>query len=228
MNKIAILFIALALLMSSCLPASSTDVPTSPIDLDATAAVFVQQTLQALPSITTAPTNTPVMVVDTTTSTPTATLTTESATSTLTPGTNTATGTLATTTSTSTNATQTATTFTSTASFTPIPNGIVSATETLHSRFYGTLPPNLPYSGIELVNKSKAEAYISLQVTTHDGYTTILEYPVGGLFSIEAPVGKYKYVAWVGGKKILGAFSLDKNTDLRITIYKDKIEIKQR
>lgn len=232
MKKIVILSIAIGLLISSCLPAPATNIPAPSVDLDATAAVFVQQTLQALPSITTAPTNTPVIVVDTATLSPSATPTAQTETSTpnqtLTTGTITATGTPATSTLTSTSATQTAITSTATASFTPIPNGMPRATETLHSRFYGTLPPNLPYNSIELVNKSKAEAYISLQVTTPDGYKTILEYPVGGLFSVQAPVGKYKYVAWVGGKQIIGAFSLDKNNDLRITIYKDRVEIKQR
>jgi hypothetical protein len=115
-----------------------------------------------------------------------------------------------------------------TATFTFTPNAGASATQTLHPRFYGTLPPYLPYNSIELVNKSKAEAYISLQVTTSDGYTTIIEYPVGKLFVTQAPVGKYKYVAWVGGNKIIGSFVLSSSNNLRITIYKDRVEVKSR
>ncbi len=225
MKKFVVLAIALGMFVSSCLPAPATNAPAASVDLDATAAVFVQQTLEALPTITTAPTNTAVVAVETTTPSPTETSTTQSEVVT---GTSTPTGTLDTATVTNTSTTLISTSFTTTPSFTFTPNGIASATQTLHPRFYGTLPPNLPYSGIELVNKSKAEAYISLQATTKDGYTTILEYPVGNLFAIQAPVGKYKYVAWVGGNKIVGSFTLGNGSDLRITIYKDRVEIKQR
>lgn len=225
MKKFVVLAIALCMLVSSCLPAPATNVPAASVDLDATAAVFVQQTLEALPTITTAPTNTPVVAAETTTPSPTQTSTAETEAIT---GTSTLTGTLDTSTATNTATTLVSTNLTTTPSFTFTPDGIASATQTLHPRFYGTLPPNLPYSGIELVNKSKAEAYISLQATTKDGYTTILEYPVGNLFAIQAPVGKYKYVAWVGGNKITGSFSLGNGSDLRITIYKDRVEIKQR
>lgn len=219
MKKTAILTIAMGLLLSSCLPAPTTDLPAPTVDLNATAAILVQQTLQALPSITTAPSNTPVIAPETPTVSSSATSTAQSATPT---------GTLPTQTLSSITATKSSTATTATAWITLSPNGTVSATETLHPRFYGTLPPSVPYNSIELVNKSKAEAYISLQVTMADGSITILEYPVGGLFSVQAPVGKYKYVAWVGGNKLIGAFSLSKSNDIRITIYKDRIEIKNR
>jgi hypothetical protein len=231
MKKFGVLIIAIGLFASSCLPAPATDIPVPPVDLDATAAVFVQQTLDAMPSATPQPTNTPVVINETATASPTVTPTVsiETATpnQTLTTETvTTSTGTLATLAATIT-ATQLAA-GSLTATVTSTPNAGGAATETLHPRFYGTLPPNLPYNGIELLNKSKAEAYISLQATTSDGYTTILEYPVGKLFSIQAPVGKYKYVAWVGGNKIMGSFVLDGFNELRITIFKDRIEIKKR
>lgn len=232
MKKIVILTIAILLFASSCLPAPATDVPLPAVDLEATAAVFVQQTLDALPTITTAPTNTPVVINETATSvpseTPTVQIETATADQTLTAGTGvTPTGTLTTLTTTVTS-TQLTNPGTITATLTFTPNAGASATQTLHSRFYGTLPPDLPYNGIELINKSKAEAYISLQVTTAGGYTTILEYPVGKLFSIQAPIGKYKYVAWVGGNKLQGSFVLDGSNELRITMFKDRIEIKKR
>jgi hypothetical protein len=219
MKKIVILTIAIGLFLSSCLPAPTTDLPAPTVDLNATAAILVQQTIQALPSNTTAPSNTPVIALETPTTSSSATSTGPSVTPT---------GTLPTQTTGSSTATKSSTAITTTASITLPPNGTIGATETLHPRFYGTLPPSVPYNSIELVNKSKAEAYISLQVTTADGSVTILEYPVGGLFSIQAPVGKYKYVAWVGGNKLIGAFSLSKSNDIRITIYKDRIEIKNR
>jgi hypothetical protein len=221
MKKIIILTLAMGLLTSSCLPAPATDIPTSAVDLNATAAVFAQQTLEAIPSFTAVPTNTPVVVAESPTIVPSDTSTVQAETVTLTTtGTvTTPTGTLAT-----AGATFTVTATGSTATITPNVGG--TATQTLHPRFYGTLPPNLPYNGIELLNRSKVEAYISLQGTTIDGYTTILEYPVGGMFTIQAPVGKYKYVAWVGGNKIIGSFVLGRTNDVRVTIYKDRIEVR--
>jgi hypothetical protein len=222
MKKIVILTFVIGLLASSCLPAPATDIPAPAVDLNATAAVLAQQTLEAMPSFTAVPTNTPVVVAESPTSSPTNTATMQAETSTLTPGTViTSTGTPATTTPTLA-VTATGNTATITASV----GG--TATQTLHPRFYGTLPPNLPYNGIELLNRSKVEAYISLQGTTTDGYTTILEYPVGGLFTIQAPVGKYKYVAWVGGNKLIGSFVLSRTNDVRVTIYKDRIEVRTK
>jgi hypothetical protein len=73
----------------------------------------------------------------------------------------------------------------------------VTAIWTLAVRKYGTLPPAVPFRHITLVNKAKAEAYISLHVDL-DGSNTVIEYPVEGRIKIEAPVGFYNYVVWVG------------------------------
>jgi hypothetical protein len=107
------------------------------------------------------------------------------------------------------------------------PNFSISATltETLHPQHYGTMPPYLPFGQVTLVNKSKAEVDVSLQCTTKDGYTTIIETPVGGTTKLKAPAGKYLLVAWVGGKKMIGNFSLAKSGDLKIKIFKDHLEI---
>jgi len=88
------------------------------------------------------------------------------------------------------------------------------------------LPPAVPFSRITLVNKAKAEAYISLQVTMPDGKYSIIEYPVEGSIKIEAPVGSYVYVAWVGGRKMTGNFRLHQGDELLITLYKDRIAVK--
>jgi hypothetical protein len=221
MRRVAVLAFVISLFAGSCLPAPATDIPAASVDLEGTAAVFVQQTLEALPSITSAPSNTPVMAAETATSTTTATRTVSAGTFTTTP-------TLTSGTAVVVNLSGTPLTSTGTAiSSTPTQSTVI-ATETLHTRFYGTLPPQVAHNSLELVNKSKAEAYISLQVTVADGSTTILEYPVGGLFAVQAPVGKYKYVAWVGGNKIVGSFTLGSGNGLRITIYKDRIEVKKR
>jgi len=104
--------------------------------------------------------------------------------------------------------------------------GQITAIWTLAVRKYGTLPPAVPFSDVTLVNKAKTEAYISLQVTMPDGKYSILEYPVEGSVKIQAPVGSYLYVAWVGGNKMVGNFRLHNNDDLSIILYKDKIVIK--
>jgi len=101
-----------------------------------------------------------------------------------------------------------------------------TATETLHPRTYGTLPPSIPYGKIELRNKSKTEVYVSLQCRTVDGYSTILEYPVGGTFRVSAPAGQYIYVAWVGGRKFEGKFKLDRYGEIRLTFEKNKVTVK--
>src|SRR5215207_2463594 len=104
--------------------------------------------------------------------------------------------------------------------------GQVTASPTLGIRTYGTLPPAVPFSQITLINKANAEAYISLQVTMPDGKYSIIEYPVEGRIKIQAPVGSYLYVTWVGGRKTVGEFRLHQNDDLTITLYKDKVVIK--
>lgn len=103
-------------------------------------------------------------------------------------------------------------------------SGQVTAIWTLAIRKYGTLPPAVPFRHITLVNKAKTEAYISLHVDL-DGSNTVIEYPVEGRIKIDAPVGFYTYVAWVGGRKMVGEFKL-RDEDLTITLFRNKVVIK--
>ncbi len=103
--------------------------------------------------------------------------------------------------------------------------GAPTLTPTLGVLTYGTLPPAVPFSKVTLINRSKAQAYISLQNYPADGNVAILEYPVGKRVEVKAPLGNYIYVVWVGGKKISGSFILNKNNDITITIYKDKVVV---
>ncbi len=103
--------------------------------------------------------------------------------------------------------------------------GQATATWTLAVRTYGTLPPLVPFAHITLINRAKAEAYISLHVDL-DGSNTVIEYPVNGTIVIRAPLGFYRYVAWVGGREMVGEFRLHTGDDLSITLYKDRIVIK--
>lgn len=104
-------------------------------------------------------------------------------------------------------------------------SGPATSTATLGILTYGTLPPAVPFSSVTLVNKSKTQAYISLQVTTVQGGPTIIEYPVEKTVRIKAPIGEYLYVAWVGGRKMVGNFKLHKNEELTITLFRDKVVI---
>lgn len=90
---------------------------------------------------------------------------------------------------------------------------------------WGTLPPEVPFSQIHLSNRSRTQAYISLQVTTQQGGLTIIEYPVQRFVKFKAPIGYYLYVAWVGGNKMVGNFTLRRNEDISITLYRDRVVI---
>jgi hypothetical protein len=105
--------------------------------------------------------------------------------------------------------------------------GPVTATQTPGVLTYGTLPPAVPFSYVTLINRARTQAYISLQVVTAEGGPTIIEYPVDGQVEVKAPTGHYLYVAWVGGRKMVGEFRLHLNEDLTITLYRDRVEIKE-
>jgi len=225
MKRTAVILLAMALLLSACIPALPSlqqPVEQEPaVDVQATdaalAATLAVETLNALPTPTLEPaTNTP----EPTFTEPIPATMTETATATIDPNASvTATETSVISTS-DAGATETATA-TST-----VTSATVTATETLYARFYGTLPPAIPFGKIKLINRSKTEVYVSLQCTTVDGYKTILEYPVEGSKKVSAPAGWYIYVAWVGGRQYEGQFGLTKNGDVEITFGQGKITVK--
>ncbi len=221
----------LAILLSACsqipglgpAPVTGPTVDTSGTSVFQTAVV---QTLTAQPTplpVSATDTATPPVAVESPTLPPDTdtpivipTLTSTSATALL--------STPATATSGSANATVvTATTATSTAT---LAAGQVTASPTNGILKYGTQPPAVPFNRITLSNQAKAEAYISLQVTMNDGKFSILEYPVAGTFKVEAPVGSYLYVAWVGGRKMVGTFRLNATEEISITLYRSKVVVK--
>ena len=230
MKKTGVSLLVIALFLSACtaLPFLQQPDGAPAVDVQATdaalALTLAVETLNALPTPTLEPaTDTPALtatftgtVSATESATTTNTMTPDpnaSATNTLTPNPNaTATATV-TATATATGTLPTATLFTPT------------ATETLYARFYGTLPPAIPYGKVSLINRSKAEVYISMNCTTVDGYTTIIEYPVPRGMRVSAPAGSYTYVAWVGGRQFQGSFSLGKNNEVAITFTKDKVTV---
>jgi len=228
MKKMLFLFTALCFTLSACIPAvlqpqAASPAPVSEVDIQATVAAQVEQTIQALPSPTLAPSNTPVVMTATSAPTQTQTQVIPTSTATQTPTVQTLTAALGTGTVTLTLGAAGTLPFTATSN----PSVGVTPTGTSHYQYYGTMPPNLPSGKVVMSNMSKTDAYISLQCTTRDGYVTVIEYPVGGSrVSTSAPAGRYVYVAWIGGKKFSGNFKLDKSQEVIIRMYKDHVEIK--
>jgi hypothetical protein len=228
MKKMLFLLTALCFSLSACIPAvlqpqAASPAPAAEIDIQATVAAQVEQTIQALPSPTLAPSNTPVVMTATSVPTQTLVIPTSTSTATQAPTLQTVTATLGTGTVTLTVGAAGTLPFTATSN----PLVGVTPTGTSHYQYYGTMPPNLPSGKVVLSNMSKTDAYISLQCTTRDGYVTVIEYPVGGSrVSTSAPAGRYVYVAWIGGKKFSGNFKLEKSEEVIIRMYKDRVEIK--
>ena len=217
MKKIAIVVLA-ANILGACLPFTPTPGPSVPTvnvagTVQASAQTSVAQTLTALPTITVPP------ATDTATATPPIAVPSDTATI---ESTATLVSNLTTTPAT---ATSVPANFTPTATIASAPGG-ATLVPTLTIRTYGTLPPAVPFSRITLVNKARTEAYISLQVNTAQGGPTIIEYPVEGTVRILAPTGQYLYVAWVGGRKMVGNFRLKQTDELTITLLRDRVEIK--
>jgi len=223
MRKNIVLFFCASLILSACIPfIFPTPIPAA--DFEATSLVFVEQSLQAQSSPSLAASQTPTIA----TASPAATQTQGTVTATLNPILLTLTATLGTGTIPVSGTTTAGTYYPPAVSSTPNLTSIlfiVTPTGSPHPQFYGTLPPYVPSGKLILINRSKAEAYISLQVTTTEGLKSILEYPVQGRVISIAPAGKYFFVAWVGGKKMTGSFRLDKNADLTLTLMKDKVVI---
>jgi hypothetical protein len=214
MKKTLFLVMGLSLALSACMPAflQPTVNPTSQVDLNATAAVLVTASLAgALPSPTIEPSNTPVVTTAT------------SAATQVPPVTPSETQTLTATIGMSDTPTLASAGVLPSATLNPVTNATSSTTP--HPQHFGTMPPFLPFGNITLINRSKAQAYISLQCTTKEGFVTIIEYPVRGPVNVKAPAGKYVFVAWVGGRKMVGNFALDKDGELTIKLYKDKVVV---
>ena len=231
MKKPLFVILMSGILLSACMPAflqqpAAIEQQPAPVDVQATAAVMgatmAAETIAALPTPTLVVVKPSATAAVSHTPSPTATLDPNSL----------ITGTALTGTAAAASGTAPAPSATlppnGAATSTPIfVSGVITPTETLHLRYYGTLPPRLPYGFVLVTNESKAEAYISLQCTTSDGKVTIIEFPVKKSYGVDAPAGKYVYVAWVGGKKMSGSFKLDSGGDISITLYKNRIGINE-
>lgn len=213
MKKAFFLLAALSLTLSACAPAlfqspAASPAPFFEADLQGTVAAQVAQTIQSMPTPSLAPSATPFVITATSAPTQTPLPPTPTSSATPVPPTPSAvTGTVA--------------ALPTQGGGTPLPS------ETPHYQYYGTMPPDLPYGRVAILNLSKRDAYISLQCTTSDGYVTVIEYPVGGSrIGARVPAGYYLYVAWVGGKQMTGNFKLQKSEEAVIKLYQDRVEVK--
>ncbi len=206
MKKLLPFVLGLSLTLSACMPAfftqTSNPTPTTAPSLAAPVEAPASPTPEILPTATQVPTQT-APAIPTHTNSPL-------------PPTETTIPTL-----TNTPETVTPGAGTPTLTFTP-----VTFTATLGFQSYGTLPPLVPSGKLLLMNKSHAQAYISIQCVNKEGTVSIIEFPVGKWTETKAPAGRCDYVAWIGGRQFTGSFSLDTGGQRTITLYKNRIKIK--
>lgn len=100
-----------------------------------------------------------------------------------------------------------------------------ASTEPLVERSYGTAPEGTPTGKVRLINNANAEVYVSLQGETNDGVTVINEYPVDESMTVNVPAGWYTYVAWVGGQKFVGNFTLRGDSNPSIKFYINRVVV---
>jgi hypothetical protein len=100
-----------------------------------------------------------------------------------------------------------------------------ASTEPLKERSYGSAPEGTPTGKVRLINNANADAYVSLQGTTKDGVKVINEYPVDGSINVYVPIGWYTYVAWVGGTKFAGNFTLRQDSNPYIKLYINRVVV---
>jgi hypothetical protein len=226
-RRISFVVLVLSLALSACLPVLS---PISAGDSQATtialAGTQAAQTLAALPTPIIPPSQTPLPTF-TQTAKPSAT-TAPTETATLTPditGTSSAT------------ATSTLEGSDSGSASSPTATGTVSGTvpftftPTPGPLLWGTVPPDVPFGRIKLVNLTNEMVYISFHCTLSNGLTSYLEYPVYAWLNVSIPAGPCHYVAWIKGQQIIGDIQIKKHEEytftFKVTARIPKIKITQ-
>lgn len=232
-RHLIILGLILTFALSACMPGvplvSPNQSQATTIALAGTQAAY---TLAALPTLTLPPSNTPLPTVTPATSptetmAPTLAATTVSATST-TSGTQAATGTQAT----SASLTQAGSCATSTptiacTSATPAGTATITRTPTPGVLLWGTVPPEVPYGRVHLINGTSDMVYISFHCTLENGLTSYLEFPVYSKLVVSIPATFCHYVAWVKGKQFTGDIRIKKLLEYTFTFKNQKILITQ-
>ena len=223
----------LAFALSACMPGiplvSPNQSQATTIALAGTQAAY---TLAALPTLTLPPSNTPLPTFTLTTA-PTATKApTKAATATL--ATSTASGTQAATGTqlTSASLTQAGGSATSTLTVTgtaatPAGTATITRTPTPGVLLWGTVPPEVPWGRVHLINGTSDMVYISFHCTLENGLTSYLEFPVYSRLTVSIPAALCHYVAWVKGKEFTGDIRIKKLLEYTFTFKNQKILISQ-
>lgn len=91
-------------------------------------------------------------------------------------------------------------------------------------------PENLVgYRPVEIRNMLKGRVYISFQGVTEYDYRPVIEYDLAGFkkVRIHVPQGEYKIVVYVGKNPMIDYVTINKNTNLVITIRKNSLRIEK-
>jgi hypothetical protein len=104
-----------------------------------------------------------------------------------------------------------------TVTFTPTPGPLL----------YGTVPPEVPYGRVHLINLTNEMVYISFHCTLENGLTSYLEYPVYARITVSIPTGPCHYVAWVKGQQFTGDIRVKKLEEYTFTFKKQKVIVTQ-
>lgn len=88
------------------------------------------------------------------------------------------------------------------------------------------LPKDTVYKRVRIENATRSQMDISLHCTTPQGLHTILEYEGVKHLTVEAPDGDYVYVVYVGGRQIVGSFSLRHVPGVLLTVYSDHVTVR--
>jgi hypothetical protein len=222
-RRIAFIVLFLAFVLSACAGGARISAGDAQATSVALAGTQAGLTLAALPTFTLPPSNTPLPTF-TNTAAPSATKPVQAATlasETIGTASEAATSTLG--------GTSTGTTSTATASATSTVTGTVTATftPTPGPLLWGTVPPDVPFGRVHLVNLTNDMVYISFHCTLENGLTSYLEFPVYARLVVSIPAGPCHYVAYVKGQEFTGDVRIKKSEEYTFTFKKKKIFITQ-
>lgn len=220
-RRIYFVVLVLSIALSACAPGLS---PIAAGDSQATAIALARTqaalTLMSLPTPTLPPSNTPLPTFTNTTApsatkraTKTATNTPEMTGTTSGAGTSTLAGAGTGTAPAATNTVTVVVSGTATVTRTPTPGPLL----------WGTVPPEVPFGFVTLVNLTNDMVYISFHCKLESGLTSYLEYPVYATLKVKLPSGPCHYVAWVKGQQFTGDVHIKKFEEYTFTFKPQKV-----
>lgn len=220
-RRIAFILLVVAVTLSACSGLPQISAGDSQATSVAGARTAAALTLMAQPTMTLPPSNTPLPAFTHTvapSATPGPTQTASPAPDAIGTASASATSTLAGAASGATSSPTATGTLSGTATITPSP--------TLGPLLFGTIPPEVPYGYVTLVNLSNRMVYISFHCTLENGQLSYLEYPVYDHVKVKIPVGPCHYVAVIKGEPFSGDIHIKKFVEYTFT-FRRKVFITQ-